>query len=290
MHAEPAASLRFQEGFYASDDGLALYYRTCKPALTASGACPTILCLHGVSRNHRDFMPLVNSGALCANWILVDLRGRGHSQYDSNPDNYNPTVYVADILRLLDFLQLPTVDVIGTSLGGILAMLLNHQYPERIGRVVLNDIGAFVARDAVGNISTYLRNARHHDSWADAVAAIKPIYGEFFTHLTDTDWLALAQRLFRQHGNGEVVPDYDPALFANATAYELDLWPFFNSLQGKPTLVLRGANSVLLPPATLQQMLDMRPDLLSATIPHRGHAPFLDEPNSLAALKSFFYA
>lgn len=223
-----------------------------------------------------------------SHWLLLDLRGRGHSSHDPNPGNYNPATYVGDICRLLDHLQLDCVDIIGTSLGGILTMILNSQHPDRVGKVVLNDIGAFVERAAIENIGSYLQRAHLHNSWDGVTAAIKPIYSEFFTDLTEHDWHALARRLYRQRPDGKLVPDYDPKLFHNSSAADLDLWPYFDSLKTKPTLIVRGANSGLLTPSILQQMKDSRNDLQVVTVPNRGHAPFLDEPAAITAIEAFF--
>lgn len=291
MSSMSAAINHFSDGFYASNDGLALYYcryqTSTDDSARASLPLPDILCLPGISRNHRDFLPMIEKLKISANWILVDLRGRGYSAYDPDPHNYNPMTYVADIIRLLDHLDLPTVDIVGTSLGGILAMMLNTLHPQRVGRVVLNDIGAFVERSAVATISSYLGQAHRHDNWDSVASAIKPIYADFFTDLAEWDWLALARRLYRQRNDGSLVPDYDPALFASSEPADVDLWPFFNTLQGKPTLVIRGANSGLLTPEILAQMTASHDDLHTATVPNRGHAPFLDEPASIAALQHF---
>lgn len=297
MPTVAAMSTDYIDGFYASDDGLALYYRRYTPSLTARNTSSasgqslsprTILCLPGVSRNHRDFLPMIETLPPGSNWLLIDLRGRGHSAYDANPANYNPTTYVKDIVRLLDHLQLDCVDIVGTSLGGILAMMLNAQQPARVGNVVLNDIGAFVERAAIETIGSYLQRAHLHTSWDSVATAIKPIYSEFFTGLAEHDWLALARRLYRQRPDGKLVPDYDPALFQSSSATDLDLWPFFDSLKTKPTLIVRGANSGLLTPSILQQMEASRSDLQVITVPNRGHAPFLDEPAAITAIKTFF--
>jgi pimeloyl-ACP methyl ester carboxylesterase len=302
MSTVSAPEVSYSDGFYTSNDGLALYYRLCSPPLpdiksSASVSSrlksddfrsrKTILCLPGVSRNHRDFMPLVGKLPAHVNWLLVDLRGRGYSTHDPNPANYNPLTYVSDICRLLDHLELNTVDIVGTSLGGILTMMLNAQHPQRVGRVVLNDIGAIVEREAVANIGSYLRQAHQHTNWDSVVTAIKPVYSDFFTDLTEEDWYALARRLYRQQPDASLKPDYDPALFSNSEAAELNLWPFFDTLRDKPTLIIRGANSGLLTPAILAQMTASRSDLNIATVPNRGHAPFLNEPIAVAAIKDF---
>jgi len=298
MSTAAASQMRYHDGFYTSNDGLALYYRRYIPippenpsaGSSSNKARRTILCLPGVSRNHRDFLPLIEKLPARFNWLLVDLRGRGFSAPDPNSGNYQPTIYVEDICRLLDHLELEAVDIIGTSLGGILTMMLNTFHPQRVGGAVLNDIGAFVERAAIINIGTYLQQAHRHESWDSVVAAIKPVYKDFFTGLSEQDWHALARRLYRQHADASLTPDYDPALFSGSDATDLNLWPFFDSLQGKPTLVIRGANSALLTPAILAQMAESRPDLQTVTIPNRGHAPFLDEPESIAAITQFLAA
>jgi len=301
MSTVATSEMRYHDGFYASNDGLALYYRCYSPAFSDTDKSDTnrstnavdarsrktVLCLPGVSRNHRDFLPMIDALPPQFNWLLVDLRGRGHSAHDPNPDNYHPATYVDDICRLLDHLELETVDIVGTSLGGILAMMLNTLFPQRVARAVLNDVGAFVEKSAIENIGTYLQQAHLHENWDSVVAAIKPVYSDFFTGLSEQDWHALAHRLYRQRADSTLTPDYDPALFRSASAVDLDLWPFFDSLKDKPTLVLRGANSGLLTPSILTQMVKSRPDLQVTTVANRGHAPFLDEPESIAAITRF---
>jgi len=290
MSTVAASEMSFHDGFYTSNDGLALYYRRYSPAFSVSSASSprkTILCIPGVSRNHRDFLPLIEKLPPHFDWLLVDLRGRGNSAHDPNPANYHPATYVGDICRLLDHLELDTVDIIGTSLGGILAMMFNTLHPQRVAQVVLNDIGAFVEQSAVENIGSYLRQAHQHDNWDSVVTAIKPVYSDFFTGLSEQDWHALARRLYRERPDAGLTPDYDPALFSISSATDLDLWPFFDSLIDKPTLVIRGANSGLLTPSILTQMIQVRPDLQTVTVANRGHAPFLDEPESVAAISHF---
>jgi pimeloyl-ACP methyl ester carboxylesterase len=290
MLAASASNRDFDEGFYASGDGLSLYYRQYETRTALSStACASlpVLCLAGISRNHRDFLPLINRAEFKARWVLTDLRGRGNSDYDPNTTNYNPLTYVGDVLHLLDFLQLDRVDIVGTSLGGILAMLISEQAPDRVRRIVLNDIGALVEESAVQAIGTYLRDVKGQRSWQNVVEALKQVHGDFFTDLAEQDWLNFAHRLYRQHSSNDLRPDYDPQLFSNFAAQRLDLWPLYNALVGKPVLLIRGANSALLPQPILEAMQLAHPNLQTAIVPNRGHAPFLDEPASLQAIRNF---
>jgi pimeloyl-ACP methyl ester carboxylesterase len=264
------------ERYWTSDDGLRLYGRDYPGP---SPEAPVLLCLPGLTRNSKDFEALALS--LCQRWRVLcpDQRGRGHSARDSDPGRYRPDRYCADMLALLDGLDIERVGLIGTSLGGLMAMMLVAMRPQAIQAVVLNDVGPEFDPAGIARISAYLTQPSAPCSLDEALARIAGINAGVFPDYGPADWLALAQQTCVVE-DGRVVLDYDPAIaqgLANGSATP-DLWPLFGLLAGRPVLALRGALSDLLSAATLARMAERLPGLETLEVPDRGHAPTLDEP------------
>ena len=191
------------------------------------------------------------------------------------------------MLEFLDHLGLARVTVIGTSRGGLIAMLLAAMAKDRLAGVLLNDIGPELAPEGLANIMSYLGIAPRSKTFAEAAGALEHRMGAAFPGLPPEKWLSLARRWFDAGPDGLVL-NYDPrlrdSLQAVADQPPADLWPLFDALAGMPVAVVRGANSDLLAAGTLATMRERRPDLIVAEVPDRGHVPFLDEPESQAAL------
>ncbi len=278
-------------------DGLSLYYREW-PGPPEGDGLP-VLCVPGLTRNHRDFDELAERLARTRRVLCADLRGRGRSDRDPDPTRYTPATYLEDLVELLDQARAPRVDVVGTSLGGLLAMMLAATRPDRVGRIVLNDIGPEVDPTGLARIRGYVGKTDPADTWEEAVAAARTRYGSELPDLGDEDWLRYARKSFARGPDGRLVPDYDPAIAqpteaqragstdAAAAPGPSDLWPLWARLREVPVLVLRGETSDILSPAILERMTREKPDLVRVTVPRRGHAPLLDEPESLAALDGF---
>ncbi|QDH68708.1 alpha/beta fold hydrolase [Marilutibacter alkalisoli] len=272
------------ETFHSTADGLRLYRREYGAA-----DAPAVLCLPGLTRNCRDFDTLARRLSARYRVIAPDLRGRGRSDHDPNWHNYQPQIYAADLLQLLATLAPGPVAVIGTSLGGLVGMLMAAAQPGLVRGLVLNDIGPEVAPEGVRRIQGYVGQQTPARDWEEAIAQTRQIYGAAYPDFDDAQWADFARLGYREDADGVPRADYDPEIrrAAQAVTAAPDLWPLFAALAPVPMLVLRGAHSDILAPATLQRMQESHPDLRSAVIPGRGHAPTLDEPESVTAIERF---
>ena len=277
------------ERYFTSTDGLRLFYREY-PASSGSARLP-VICLPGLTRNSRDFNRLAPRLQHQLRRVLApDLRGRGRSQHDPHWQNYHPGTYIADLNALFADAGIDRFVLVGTSLGGILSMLLAGAYPQRVAGVVLNDVGPEVAPEGLARIAAYVGRHAPVSSWQDAVASVQATYGFAMPGLADADWLEHAQRSYTDV-NGVPQLDMDPmigeAVRSAPTAAAPDLWPLYAALRPIPTLALRGESSDILSVMTFDRMQREKPDLIRVSVPHRGHAPLLDEPECIAAIDAF---
>ena len=275
------------ENYFCTHDGLQLFYRDY--AARNAGNSETVLCLHGLTRNGRDFTELAQHLQTHYRVIVPDIRGRGCSAYDTHWQNYHGGTYVLDMLALLRELNIARVALIGTSLGALVAMLLSAQQPQLIAGVVLNDAGPETDPRGLTRIAQYAGKQPVLNNWQDAAEYVKSIYGEALWGLSDDDWLAYAKLSYRKNEKGIPVADCDPnigAAFRHAAAPQ-NLWPVFAQMQKTPTLVIRGEHSDILSAATVQRMAREKPDLQYIAVPNRGHAPLLNERECLAAIDRF---
>ncbi len=260
---------------FTTSDGLALAYRD-------DGAGKPILCLSGLTRDANDFDDLAAVLPSSLRLIRLDYRGRGQSDW-ADPATYQIPIEARDVIELLDHLRLDKVAIVGTSRGGLIAMVLASMAKHRLSGVLLNDIGPEIAKGGLGRIMDYLGVQPASTTFDEAAAGLKQALGQQFPDLDDARWLALAQRWFGM-GEGGLTLTYDPDLRTAMAAAEIgkapDLWPLFDALAGLPLAALRGALSDLLSGDTFARMQERRPDMIAATVPGRGHVPFLDEPES----------
>jgi pimeloyl-ACP methyl ester carboxylesterase len=274
----------WQDGTWQSADGLTLHYRD----YAGPAHRPAILCLPGLTRNARDFEDL--AAALAGQWrvIAVDLRGRGDSDYARDTSTYVPMTYVGDVAALLDQLALDKVVAIGTSLGGIVAVLLANVLPDRFAGLVINDIGPVIDPKGLARIRDHVGQGRNFPTWMHAARQLQDTMGAIYPDNSMTDWLRLAKRLMALSNSGRIGYDYDMRIaepFAAAGDEPAgDLWPAFRALPAVPRLVLRGALSDILSAATLKAMQRKIDGLQVVTIARTGHAPTLDEPEARAAI------
>jgi pimeloyl-ACP methyl ester carboxylesterase len=281
----PVGAAAFASRFHHSPDGMRLHYRDYPGP---SGARLTVICIPGLTRNARDFEDIGPHLADRYRVICADLRGRGLSAYAPDPMTYVPATYVRDIIALMDSAGLMRVAVIGTSLGGIISMLLASVVPHRLLGVVINDVGPELDPAGLARIGGYVGRSKPAGTWAEAAAAIEAIDGAIFPDYRGDDWARMARRRFAEMPDGSLKPDYDlniakPFAAAKAT----DLWPFFGSFRMMPVLAIRGANSDLLSPDVFDRIQAAVPNLQRVTVPNRGHAPHLDEPVARAAIDRF---
>ena len=277
--------MNYIDVYYQSNDGLRLYARDYPgPAADA----PVLLCLPGLTRNSKDFAALANDFQHTHRVICPDQRGRGRSARDPDAARYRPDQYAQDMITLLNVLEIQVVVAIGTSLGGLMAILLMASNPQRIRAAVLNDIGPEIDPHGVARIAGYVGKTAAPGGWDEAVSQTAHTNGEAFPDFTAVNWRAMARDLYIQEGRAPVL-DYDPAIaqgLASGSATP-NLWPLFDSLHEKPMLVIRGEISDILSAATLAEMSRRLPRVVSTNIPGRGHAPTLNEPDARAAIEKF---
>ncbi|MHB8722589.1 MAG: alpha/beta fold hydrolase [Steroidobacteraceae bacterium] len=277
----------YAEIVWHSHDGLRLFARVY--AGPDAGA-PTVLCLHGLTRNSRDFEDLAPHLERHYRVIVPDLRGRGLSARDPQHRNYQLAIYAQDVLAMLGTLAAPRVAVIGTSLGGMLAMSLSFSQPGRIAGMVLNDVGPEIDPVGLERIKQYAGRLPPAGSWSAAVAQTQAMFGDAWPDLSEDRWHALARRGFREDAAGHVEVDADPGIGAAlraAPAPAPDLWPLWQALRSVPTLAIRGARSDILSAAVFARMKRENPGLEQLEVANRGHVPLLDEPECIAALDGF---
>jgi len=274
--------------FYRSDDGLRLYARDYPgPGPDAS----VILCLPGLTRNSKDFSTLAER--LCSRYRVIcpDQRGRGRSARDPDPDHYRPDRYVLDMQTLLTVLGIGQVVLIGTSLGGLMSMILMATDARRVAAAVLNDVGPEVDAAGLARIAGYVGKTAPVSNWEEAATQTAHTNGIAFPEYGKGDWLRMAREIYIQEGARPVL-DYDPAIaqgvVSGATAP--NLWPLFDMIPARPMLLVRGETSDILSVATVAEMQKRRPGMVTVTVPGRGHAPTLGEPAAVAAVDAFLGA
>lgn len=254
-----------------------------------SGDGPTLICLHGLTRNGADF-DVLRQHLPGVRLIAPDARGRGNSE-QTGAASYNLARECEDVLNLLDHLAIPASAFLGTSRGGMAAMALAARAPERILGLCLNDIGPEMEPDGRMRLTTYVGLQPSEHSIEARVAAM-PRLNAGFVGVPADRWRDEVRRHFVETAEGLRIT-HDPAL-RDAFMATLDrapnLWHGFDALAGKPVAVIRGANSDILSRRIVEAMALRRPDLIRAEVPDRGHMPFLDEPESLAVLRAFLAA
>ena len=279
----------YSDQFWQSPDGLRLHYRDYAGPQDQPKDRPVILCLPGLTRNARDFAGLAEK--LSQHWRVLcpEMRGRGDSDYAKNAQTYNPMQYVADVNALLEQTGVERFVAIGTSLGGLMTMVLAMIDSKRIAGAVLNDIGPVIEPSGLSRIRDYVGQARSYPTWMHAARDLEEEQGASFPDYDAHQWLAMAKRVMTLGQNGRIVYDYDMKL---AEPFEkpgaeagVDLWPGYLALTGRPLLLLRGELSDILSTATLEDMARRIPDAVAVTLPRIGHAPTLDEPEAVAAIE-----
>jgi pimeloyl-ACP methyl ester carboxylesterase len=281
-----------RETWVTAPDGLKLHVEDWGPR--AAPALP-VVCLPGLARTVADFAPLAAELAGDSEWprrvLALDSRGRGRSQYDRNPGNYTLEVEHADLLAVLTALEIAQAVFVGTSRGGILAMLLAVARPTAIAGCVLNDIGPVIEPEGLARIRSYVGKLPQPASFKDGADVLRKLFGGQFPKLTDGDWQAFARRTFRQEGD-RVVPDYDVRLATTLQDIDLErplptLWKELDALARVPVLVLRGANSDILSSATVAEMRARHPTMQAIEVPEEGHAPLLREQALIGDIAAF---
>lgn len=277
----------FEEKYFRSRDGLALYYRD----YAGDPRKTPVLYLPGLTRNSKDFERSAEHIAPTRRVICADQRGRGRSQYDPNWLNYHPGVYVDDMWVLLRTLGIERVIVIGTSLGGIMAMIMASLRPQQLVGVVLNDVGPELEIIGSRRIQSYVGKVNEVASWEEATAHAKETFGNVYPDLTEERWREFARNTFREDADGRIRLDYDPRIAELMRLLPFGamppIWYAYAGLYAIPTLAIRGELSDLLSARVFDLMQREKPDLIRLSVPNRGHAPLLHEPLCQRAIDEF---
>ncbi len=236
-----------------------------------------VICVHGLTRNGRDFDALAGTLAEDAFIVCPDVVGRGHSEWLDDPETYAVTTYASHMLQLIQHLGVSQVDWVGTSMGGLIGMGIASMEGHPIRKMVLNDVGPFIPKTALERIGAYLGLALSFESLADLEAHLRQIHAPFGP-LSDAEWAHLAEHSAKQREDGSFVLSYDPRIAepfkTDDPTEDLDLWTLWDAISC-PTLVLRGALSDLLLPDVAEAMAARGPKAELRTIEGVGHAPAL---------------
>lgn len=277
---------RYEDRYLTVADGLRLYYRDYPGASDR----PPLLCLHGLTRNTRDFADFADRYSSAWRVLALDFRGRGASGYDPLPARYTPLTYAGDVLQLLDSLSIAQAVFVGTSLGGLVTMVVAAMAPHRIAASILNDVGPDIDGSGIDRILSYVGKDRRFRDWDEAADAIAATQSSAFPEYGHDDFVRMAKRNCRED-KGEIRFDYDMAIAepfrTKGPVPKVDMWPLFKALGEKPLLVVRGERSDLLSAASLEKMQEAAPTMKSVIVRGTGHAPMLDEPEAVAAIDAF---
>ena len=277
---------RYLDGWYRVSDGLRLHYRD----YPGDAARPPLLCLPGLTRNARDFAVFAERYSPRFRVLALDFRGRSLSDSDPQTSRYSAPTYVGDVLQLLDQLDVSDAIFVGTSLGGIVTMLIAARAPQRIAGAILNDVGPELSQAGLERIRGFVGKGGPFADWDEAARALAEINRGIPESFTQADWIKAAHRACRER-DGAVIFDYDPGIAAPfsavTTAPASDMWPLFHALARLPLLVLRGQVSDLLDPDAFDRMREAAPAAQFAVVPGVGHAPMLDEPEAISAIDDF---
>jgi len=257
----------------------------------APGAARTVLCVHGLTRNGRDFDHLAAALAANARVICPDAVGRGHSDRLDDAGYYALPTYAAHMRQLIERLGLGPVDWVGTSMGGLIGMAVAAGEHSPIRRLVLNDIGPFLPKAALGRIDTYLGLARDFADLAEVEAHLREVHA-MFGPLTGAQWRHLAAHSARARADGRLELAYDPRIreaFEQGGLDDVDLWPLWDPIRC-PVLVLRGADSDLLLPETAREMTERGPRAKLVEFAGIGHAPALMAEDQIATVRDWLFA
>ena len=294
--SRPAASTHLSRGFASvfvtAPDGLTLHVR--RYGSRRASAHP-VVCLPGLARTAADFHALAT--ALAADpaeprfVAALDYRGHGQSKYDRDPANYTLQVALADLSAVLTALELAPAIFVGTSFGGLLVMMLAAWRPTAIAGVILNDIGPVIEPPGLLRIKSYVGKLPTARNFEEGAEILRWQFEAQFSKLTPQDWVAFAQRTWREH-RGRLVPDHDPKLARTLQGVSLEqrlptLWDQFDALAHVPLMVIRGHNSEMLASTTVNAMVVRRSQLEVVGVPDQGHAPLLAEPKVMQRVAAF---
>jgi len=281
----------YQDIWYQSQDNLWLYARDYQPTGNHH-AKTTLLCMHGLTRNSADFAALAKHLQQRYRVIAVDQRGRGQSDADPEPMNYHPGTYVQDMFSLIELLQLEECILFGTSMGGLMSLIMASLQPDLFTAIILNDVGPEIDQAGLNRIQSYVGKQAPINTWEEAVAQAKTINQHALPDLDAEAWLRFAKAIYREDSQGRLEVAYDPSIAVpmktvGEESTSTDLWPQFNAVAGTPLLVIRGEFSDILSMNCVNKMRSIHKGMEFCQVPNRGHTPLLNEVCSLQAINDF---
>ena len=254
----------------------------------SSDAARTVVCVHGLTRNGRDFDHLAAALSAGARVICPDIVGRGRSDRLADPEQYALPTYIAHMIQLIERLGLGQVDWVGTSMGGLIGMGVAVAEAARIRRLVLNDVGPFLPKAALERINTYLGLDLRFADLAALEAHLRAIHAGFGP-LSDAEWRHLAEHSALAGADGALTLNYDQRLavpLKREPIGDVDLWPVWDQIQC-PVLVLRGVESDLLSAATAAEMARRGPRAEIIEVDGTGHAPVLMAKDQIEIVRNW---
>lgn len=279
-----------KEHFIAAQDGIKTYVLELIPDGEITG--DPIFCIHGLTRNHKDFEPIFDFLlGLGRKVYAIDVRGRGLSDYDSNPLNYHPGTYVGDVANIMSVLAIEKAVFIGTSMGGIISMILAAFMPDKVAGIILNDVGPEVNEAGIARIRNYVGNSAPVDNWDDAIKGIKAIAQSEYPLQKDNEqfWQDFAKRICKEE-NGKIILAYDPEIKQNLQPAKEgepapNLWAQFEMIKNIPIGLISGEISDIMTSDIIEKMKNISPSLKVALIDNVGHAPILNEEKALKIIE-----
>jgi pimeloyl-ACP methyl ester carboxylesterase len=283
----------FRDVFCQSADDLRLHAKTIGPE---NAPRLPVLCLPGLTRTADDFdaiaRALATDAAAPRRVVAMEYRGRGLSDYDPEPANYNVPNEMGDVLAVAGSLGIERAILLGTSRGGLISMALAAARPQLLAGVILNDIGPALAIGGLMKIKGYIADPPERRTWDEAERGLRELFGSVFPRLDDAGWAAWTRRAFREKAGGGLERTYDVRLAKTLEAVTPDtplppIWELFDKLAGVPLMLVHGGLSDLLLPGGVQEIAARRPDMEVVEVPDEGHAPLLADPPTMARIVAF---
>lgn len=279
-----------KQHFIAAQDGIKTYVLELIPDGEIKG--DPIFCIHGLTRNHKDFEPIFDFLLGFGRKVFaIDVRGRGNSDYDPNPLNYHPGTYVGDVANIMNVLEIEKAVFIGTSMGGIISMILAAFMPDKVAGIILNDVGPEVNEAGIARIRNYVGNSAPVDNWDDAIKGIKAIAQKEYPLQKDNQqfWQDFAKRISKEE-NGKISLAYDPEIKQNLQPAKEgepapNLWAQFEMIKDIPIGLISGELSDIMTSDIVEKMKKISPNLKVELIDNVGHAPILNEEKALKIIK-----
>lgn len=291
--ADPVRSI-----FVSAPDGLRLHAREYGARLAPR---LPVVCLPGLTRTAADFEALAPALAKDGGRrvVALDSRGRGQSEYDRDPENYNLLVELGDLVAVLTALAIGPAVFIGSSRGGLLAMHLGVAHPTAIAGIVLHDIGPVIEPKGLARLRSYVGKLPQPRSFEEGADILRLLFHGQFPKLTGEQWLDAAHHTWQRRegrdgngGDGALIPTYDVRLSRTLAAFDIErplppLWNEFEALKRLPMLVIRGGNSDILSPATVAAMAVRHPGMETIEVADQGHVPLLEGDELISRIVEF---